>query len=134
MRSAPTVFIDAAHNPAGAAELATYLRDTNLVPIPMVLAVMEDKDLAGMVKPLLPVASAFVATTVPHARARTAEGLAAALRVLAPGLPIEVEPEPETAVARALARSPRAVAAGSIYLIGPLRARLLKAGASSMNS
>ena len=128
------LLIDAAHNPAGAAALATYLRDTNLVPIPMVLAVMEDKDLAGMVKPLLPVASAFVATTVPHGRARTAEGLAAALRVLAPGLPIEVEPEPETAVARALARSPRAVAAGSIYLIGPLRARLLKAGASSMNS
>jgi len=128
------LLIDAAHNPAGAAALATYLRDTNLVPIPIVLAVMEDKDLAGMVKPLLPVASAFVATTVPHARARTAESLAAALRVLAPGLPIEVESEPETAVARALARSPRAVAAGSIYLIGPLRARLLKAGASSMNS
>ena len=126
------LLIDAAHNPAGAAALATYLRDTDLAPIPMVLAVMEDKDLAGMVKPLLPVASAFVATTVRHGRARTAESLAAALRVLAPGLPIEVEPEPETAVARALARSPRAVAAGSIYLIGPLRARLLKAGASIM--
>ena len=127
------LLIDAAHNPAGAAALATYLQDTDLAPIPMVLAVMEDKDLAGMVQPLRPVAAAFVATTVPHARARTAESLAAALRVLAPKLPIEVEPEPEAAVARALARSPRAVAAGSIYLIGPLRARLLKAGASSMN-
>ena len=126
------LLIDAAHNPAGAAALATYLQDTDLAPIPMVLAVMEDKNLAGMVKPLLPVAAAFVATTVPHARARTAEGLAAALRVLAPELPIEVEPQPEAAVARALARSPRAVAAGSIYLIGPLRARLLKAGASIM--
>jgi len=126
------LLIDAAHNPAGAAALATYLQDTDVAPIPMVLAVMEDKDLAGMVKPLLPVASTFVATTVPHARARTAESLAAALRVLAPKLPIEVEPEPEAAVARALARSPRAVAAGSIYLIGPLRARLLKSGASIM--
>ena len=127
------LLIDAAHNPAGAAALATYLQDTDLAPIPIVLAVMEDKNLAGMVKPLLRVAAAFVATTVPHARARTAEGLAAALRVLAPELPIEVEPQPEAAVARALARSPRAVAAGSIYLIGPLRARLLKAGASIMN-
>ena len=125
------LLIDAAHNPAGAAALATYLRDTNLVPIPIVLAVMEDKDLAGMVKPLLPVASAFVATTVPHGRARTAESLAAALRVLAPKVPIEVEPEPEAAVSRALARSPRAVAAGSIYLIGPLRARLIARGARS---
>ena len=125
------LLIDAAHNPAGAAALATYLQDTDLAPIPMVLAVMEDKNLAGMVKPLLPVAAAFVATTVPHARARTAEGLAAALRVLAPELPIEVEPQPEAAVARALARSPRAVAAGSIYLIGPLRARLIARGARS---
>ena len=124
------LLIDAAHNPAGAAALATYLQDASLAPIPIVLAVMEDKDLTGMAKPLLPVASAFVATTVPHPRARTAESLAAALRVLAPGLPIESEPEPEAAVSRALARSQRAVAAGSIYLIGPLRARLLKAGAS----
>ena len=125
------LLIDAAHNPAGAAALATYLQDTDLAPIPMVLAVMEDKDLAGMVQSLLPVASALVATTVPHARARTAESLAEALRVLAPKLPIEVEREPEAAVARALARSQRAVAAGSIYLIGPLRARLIAGGARS---
>lgn len=127
------LLIDAAHNPAGAAALATYLQDTNLAPIPIVLAVMEDKDLAGIVRPLLPVASAFVATTVRHARARAADDLASALRVLAPALPIEAEGNAETAVACALERSARAVAAGSIYLIGPLRARLLDAGASTMN-
>ncbi len=124
------LLMDAAHNPAGAAALATYLQDTSLAPIPIVLAVMEDKDLTGMVKPLLAVASAFVATTVPHSRARTAEGLASALRVLAPSLPVEAEADAAAAVARALARASRAVAAGSIYLIGPLRARLLQAGAS----
>ncbi len=128
------LLIDAAHNPAGAAALATYLQDTSTAPLPIVLAVMEDKDLTGMVKPLLAVASAFVATTVPHTRARTAEGLAAALRVLAPALPIEAQPDPEAAVARALARSKRAVVAGSIYLIGPLRARLLAAGATPLIS
>jgi dihydrofolate synthase/folylpolyglutamate synthase len=125
------LLIDAAHNPAGAVALATYLQDTNLAPIPIVMAVMEDKDLAGMVQPLLPVASAFVATTVPHSRARTAEGLASALRVLAPRLSIEAEPDSAAAVARALSRSKRAVAAGSIYLIGPLRARLIANGATS---
>jgi len=123
------LLIDAAHNPAGAAALATYLQDTNLAPIPIVLAVMADKDLAGMVKPLLPVASGFVATTVPHTRARPADDLAAALRVLAPRLPIEAEANAEAAVVRALERSARAVAAGSIFLIGPLRARLIDAGA-----
>ena len=45
------LLIDAAHNPAGAAALATYLQDTNTAPLPIVLAVMEDKDLAGMVTP-----------------------------------------------------------------------------------
>ncbi len=125
------LLVDAAHNPAGATALATYLKDTNLAPLPIVLAVMEDKDLTGMVQPLLAVAESFVATTVPYSRARTADGLAAALRALAPRLSVEAEPDAEAAVARALSRASRAVAAGSIYLIGPLRARLLAKGASS---
>jgi len=124
------LLIDAAHNPAGATALATYLQDTNMAPLPVVLAVMEDKDLAGMVTPLAPIASAFIATTVANARARTADGLASELRVLAPKVSIEAEADPETAVALALRRSRRAVAAGSIYLIGPLRAALLAAGAT----
>jgi dihydrofolate synthase/folylpolyglutamate synthase len=127
------LLVDAAHNPAGAVALATYLQDANVAPIPIVFAVMEDKDLAGMVQPLVPVAASFVATTVPHSRARTAEALASALRVLAPRLPVEAEPNAEAAVALALSRSSRAVAAGSIYLIGPLRARLIAGGASVMN-
>lgn len=127
------LLIDAAHNPAGASALATYLADQDLAPIPIVLAVMEDKDLAGMVQPLVPVAASFVATTVPHSRARTADGLAAAIRLLAPALTVAEVPDPEAAVAHALAHADRAVAAGSIYLIGPLRARLLAGGATVMN-
>jgi len=125
------LLLDAAHNPAGATALATYLQDTSLAPIPIVLAVMEDKDLTGMVQPLLAVAESFVATTVPYSRARTADGLASALRALAPKLSVEVEPEPEAAVVRALSRANRVVAAGSMYLIGPLRARLIAKGAGS---
>ena len=124
------LLIDAAHNPAGATALATYLQDTSTAPLPIVLAVMTDKDLAGMVKPLLPMASAFVATTVRHPRAHTADGLATALRQLAPTLAVEAEPDPIAAVSHALSRSNRAVAAGSIYLIGPLRATLLASGAT----
>lgn len=125
------LLIDAAHNPAGATALAAYLQDTSTPPLPIVLAVMEDKDLAGMVKPLLPVASAFVATTVRHSRAHTAESLATALRVLAPNVAVRAEVDPVAAVADALSRSKRAVVAGSIYLIGPLRATLLATGATS---
>ena len=127
------LLVDAAHNPAGAAALAAYLQDTGVAPLPIVLAVMEDKNLAGMVTPLVPLASSFIATTVANARARKAEALASALQALAPALTIEAEPDPQAAVSRALAHAPRAVVAGSIYLIGPLRARLLEKGATLMN-
>jgi dihydrofolate synthase/folylpolyglutamate synthase len=129
--SGAELLIDAAHNPAGAAALATYLEDTGLAPLPIVTSIMADKDVAGMVTQLRRVASLFVATTVPHQRARSAEALADTISELAPGIKVIAEPSPDAAVAAATARSPRAVAAGSIFLIGPLRARLLAAGAAA---
>lgn len=124
------VLIDAAHNPAGAAALASYLQDTNAGRLPIIIAAMADKDLPGMIGPLVPLASRFVATTVPNARARSAEQLAADIRALAPAVPVDVEPSPEAAVRSTLAHAPRAVAAGSIYMIGPLRATLIAGGAT----
>jgi dihydrofolate synthase/folylpolyglutamate synthase len=124
------VLIDAAHNPAGAAALASYLQDTNAGRLPIIIAAMADKDLPGMIGPLVPLASRFVATTVPNARARSAEQLAADIRALAPAVPVDVEPSPEAAVRSTLAHAPRAVAAGSIYMIGPLRATLIGGGAT----
>ena len=123
------VLIDAAHNPAGAAALASYLEDTGTRPLPIVFAAMADKDLKNMIGALAPVAASFIATTVPHARARAAEDLAQEIRRLTK-LPVEAVESPEAAVARALAQSKRAVACGSIYMIGPLRARLIEAGAT----
>jgi dihydrofolate synthase/folylpolyglutamate synthase len=124
------LLIDAAHNPAGAAALASYLQDTGSRKLPIVFAAMADKDVRNMIAPLLPVASAFIATSVPNARARTADQLAAEIRALAKGLPVEAVAAPEAAVARALEQSNRAVACGSIYMIGPLRARLIAQGAT----
>lgn len=126
------LLIDAAHNPAGAAALASYLQDTGARKLPIVMAVMADKDANNMITPLIPVASAFVATTIPHARAKAADELAADIRLLAPSLPVDSIAWPDDAVARALEQSHRAVACGSIYMIGPLRARLLAAGATRL--
>jgi folylpolyglutamate synthase/dihydropteroate synthase len=81
-----------------------------------------------MITALAPVASLFVATAVPHARARPAEDLAAEIRKHA-SVPVIAASPPETALRRALEHSPRVVAAGSIYMVGPLRARLIEAGA-----
>lgn len=123
------VLIDAAHNPAGAQALASYLEDTGMPKLPIVFAAMADKNVAGMIEALVPAASMFVATTVPHARARRAEALAADIRTIAPGVDVLAVAEPEAAVARALEQSPKAVACGSIYMVGPLRARLIEIGA-----
>ena len=123
------LLIDAAHNPAGAAALASYLQDTGSPKLPIVFAAMADKDLHKMIAALAPVAASFIATTVPHARARTADQLASEIRRMI-SIPIESEDSPVAAVIRALERSRRAVACGSIYMVGPLRARLLEAGAA----
>jgi dihydrofolate synthase/folylpolyglutamate synthase len=123
------VLIDAAHNPAGAQALASYLEDTRTPKLPIVFAAMADKNAAGMIGPLRAAASMFVATTVPHARARSADEMAAEIRTHAPGIDVIAVAPPEAAVARALEHSPRVVACGSIYMIGPLRARLLDGSA-----
>jgi dihydrofolate synthase / folylpolyglutamate synthase len=123
------LLIDAAHNPAGALALASYLQDTRSPKLPIVFAAMADKDLGGMITVLEPVASMFVATTAPHARARAAEEMAAAIRKHTGSVPVMAAATPELAVERALEHSPRAVAAGSIYMVGPLRSRLIAAGA-----
>ena len=56
MRSAPTVFIDAAHNPAGAAALAqTLAEEFDFRFLVGVVSVMADKDVGGILAALEPV-------------------------------------------------------------------------------
>jgi dihydrofolate synthase/folylpolyglutamate synthase len=123
------ILIDAAHNPAGAAALASYLSDSGSAGLPIVFAAMRDKDVAGMIAALAPVASEFITTTVPHARAWRADEMAGAIRDFGVTVPVTPAASPEAAVELGLQRSPRVVAAGSIYMIGPLRARLIERGA-----
>jgi dihydrofolate synthase/folylpolyglutamate synthase len=63
MRSAPTVFIDAAHNPAGAAALAQTLTDEfDFRLLIAVVAVMADKDVDGILAALEPAFDQVVVT------------------------------------------------------------------------
>jgi hypothetical protein len=55
--------------------------------------------------------------------------MAAEIRRYAANTPVIAVAVAEAAVARALEHSPRVVACGSIYMIGPLRARLIEARA-----
>jgi dihydrofolate synthase / folylpolyglutamate synthase len=116
------VILDAAHNPAGARTLAAYLRDLGWTDVTMVLGVMADKEIVGMLEALAPVARSIVCTTPPSPRAMPAEQLAASARaVAAPETRVSAVPEPADALAAACAQGARVVAAGSIFLIGPLR-------------
>jgi dihydrofolate synthase/folylpolyglutamate synthase len=128
------VLLDAAHNPSGAAALAAYLSDAGVAPLPIVFAAMRDKDVKGMLAPLAPLASRFIATTVTSSRALDVESIAAEMLHVAPETDLESQPSPDLAVDQALHHATRAVVAGSIYLIGPLRARLLATGARRVQS
>lgn len=119
------VLLDAAHNPAGAASLATYLRGLG-EPLPLVFGVVKDKDVRAMVAVLAPVVSRVVATQAATPRARDAGEVAAMVAEVAPALPVAAEAEPLAAVRDALRDVGRAVVAGSIFLIGDVRARLAK--------
>ena len=78
MRSAPTVFIDAAHNPAGAAALADAL-DTEFEFrfLVGVISVMADKDVDGILTALEPAFDLLVVTHNGSPRAMDIESLAA---------------------------------------------------------
>ena len=77
MRSAPTVFVDAAHNPAGAAALAqTLAEEFDFRFLVGVVAVMADKDASAILAALEPVFNQIVVTQNGSPRARDVESLA----------------------------------------------------------
>jgi dihydrofolate synthase/folylpolyglutamate synthase len=77
MRSAPTVFIDAAHNPAGAAALAQTLdSEFDFRYLVGVLSVMADKDVDGILAALEPAFDSVVVTHNGSPRALDVDSLA----------------------------------------------------------
>jgi dihydrofolate synthase / folylpolyglutamate synthase len=79
MRSAPTVFIDAAHNPAGATALAqTLAEEFDFRFLVGVVSVLADKDVGGILAILEPVLDRIVVTHNGSPRALDVESLALA--------------------------------------------------------
>jgi dihydrofolate synthase/folylpolyglutamate synthase len=77
MRSAPTVFIDAAHNPAGAAALAATLEtEFDFRFLVGVVSMMSDKDVDGMLAALEPAFDLIVVTNNGSPRAMEVDALA----------------------------------------------------------
>ncbi len=129
------ILLDGAHNPAGAAALATALKELrgHLTPGPVTLitASMADKDVDGVIAALSTSTALsdarVIATAVGLPRAMPAAELATRWRAARPGDPAPVvAADPATALERALdgAAGP-VVVAGSLYLVGAIRARLV---------
>jgi dihydrofolate synthase/folylpolyglutamate synthase len=121
------MLLDAAHNPAGAASLASYLNAAGGEARPLVFAAMKDKDVAGMFAALLPAVGRLILTRASNARAADPAWLAEQARAIAPALPIAVEPSIDAALDAAWRAAPRIVVAGSIFLLGDV---MKKAGGS----
>ena len=126
-RGVPAV-VDGAHNPAGMralrAGLDRYFPD---VPRVFLLGILKDKDIDAMLRVLLRTGDQVITVRPDSARAAAADVVAE----LAAGLGVETLAcgDAETAFAEAVARA-RAdnallVAAGSLYLVGGIRALLM---------
>jgi len=118
------LLLDAAHNPAGAASLASYLRAEGGEPRPLVFAAMQDKDVAGMFAALLPAVGRLIVTRASNARSAEPESLAQQARAAQPTLPIAIAADLDEALAAAWRASPRIVVAGSIFLLGDVMKRV----------
>jgi dihydrofolate synthase/folylpolyglutamate synthase len=146
------VLLDGAHNPAGARSLAAALdelrpllrgarddrgagdvrgeADPAGAPVTLVVGMMADKDVDGVISALRAssalAGARVVATAVPGGRALGADALAARWRAAGGEADVRVVPDPAAAIDRAVATADGpVVVAGSLYLVGAARARLV---------
>ncbi|UUX94628.1 bifunctional tetrahydrofolate synthase/dihydrofolate synthase [Aquabacterium sp. J223] len=119
----PTLVLDVAHNPQAVAALALNLDQMGFFPrTHAVFGAMQDKDLAGVLQPLLPLVDAWYTCDLPTPRAATADDLARHLADAA-GRPVSAQPfsDPRAALESALvAADPadRILVFGSFYTVG----------------
>ena len=118
-RDGVDILLDAAHNPAGARALASHLEELGWNRITLVFGAMRDKDVENILDTLVPYCESIVCTTAPTPRAIPASEIAAL--AAGRGARVEAIDDPAAAIARAVAIGRPVVAAGSIFLIGPLR-------------
>jgi dihydrofolate synthase/folylpolyglutamate synthase len=127
----PLTLIDGAHNPDGARALAEALQGRRFTGV---VGILEDKDAAEILRPLLPLFEHVIFTRSSNPRSLTPATLESLARQLG-GPESETIAEPGAALARARERAGRAgsvLATGSIYLIADLVAERSAARASRL--
>lgn len=122
LRTDPALVIDGAHNPDAAAVLAGAIEEQFADAPTIVLAVLADKDAEGIVRALDRVAAGFVVTTNGSERCMAPEVLAEVVE-RATGTRPEIAPDLASAIDAV--RSRDAVATGSLYTAGGVRALVM---------
>jgi dihydrofolate synthase/folylpolyglutamate synthase len=124
------VVLDGAHNPSGARALARALGELGVRRFPLVFGAMRGKRVTAVLRALAPLEPRPVFTAVADPHAHRSDELLRTWRHVAPegrgpatGI---VEPDPQAALARAasLPGHGPVVVAGSLYLVGAIRAGL----------
>ena len=124
----PVTLIDSAHNPDGARALAEALAGQRFTGV---VAILDDKDAAAMLRELLPLFERVVFTRSANPRSlppATLESLSAQLN----GPPSEVAADPARALERARQLGAPVLATGSIYLVADLVSERRGARASTL--
>jgi dihydrofolate synthase/folylpolyglutamate synthase len=115
------VLLDGAHNPAGAAALATAVRDLGVSRPTIVFGAMRGKKIHAVLRALAPLDPRFIFTRVDDPHARPPDELARAWRRVG-GSHARTEATPTDALAAA--SGDPIVVAGSLYLVGEVRRML----------
>jgi dihydrofolate synthase/folylpolyglutamate synthase len=121
------VLLDGAHNPAGARALARALQELGMRRFPLVLGAMRGKRVRDMLRALAPLDPLPVFTAIDDSGARAPQELLAAWRGLGAGRGrVAAAPDEALLQAAELRHAPDqpVVVAGSLYLVGAVRAML----------
>lgn len=119
------LLLDGAHNPAGALALAEALAAYGTRTKILLLGMMEDKDLQGILQPLLQQIQQVITVSPAQERAIPAAELAASC--MAGGVPVTAAESAAAGLASAQAAAKPGdliIAAGSLFLVGELKALL----------
>jgi dihydrofolate synthase/folylpolyglutamate synthase len=126
VKEEPVILIDGAHNPAAANALSAALKKfffEKYKRIIIVLGIMGDKDVKGIMKPLLPLASEIILTSPEYSRAASPEKLVATAASLGffnvrIALNVKVAIEMALKLAHDTPASSLILVTGSFYTIG----------------
>jgi dihydrofolate synthase / folylpolyglutamate synthase len=119
------IVIDGAHNPAGARVLAeTWRQAFAHERATILLAVLQDKDVAGIVRALSPIAHRFVLPKIRSARALLPDELALLASNITPSLPCSIAPSIADALDLARTTPHRILLTGSLHFAGEALAHL----------